>query len=654
MASINSSAGDNSRARAQPCLPGRRSRIPLELQVLEDRCTPAAVTSPTQAFISQAYLDLLNRPVDAGGLAAWTAVINQGGSHQQVITGIESSLEYREAEAGQLYTQLLHRPADAGGLTVWGQFLANGGSYQQAAALIAGSNEFFATQGGSTVSGFLNALFEDALGRQPDAAGLASLGQAISNGMSRSQAALLVFGSLEYDTDLVASSYERLLRRAADAPSLSFLAASVQNGFTYDQLIATLAGSAEYAGVTTSTSTALAASVTSPIVSQSVTFTATVQALEPGLGTPTGVVTFKNNGAFLAYGTLSSAGQATYTTTTLLPGSNSITATYNGNSAFSASIGTSALTVAKASTTTTLSSTPSSPVIGQSITLTAMVNVNSPGSGFGFGNVTFKDTTTGTTLGTATVDALSGIATLSVSTLGLGAHSITASYAGDVGGNFNASTSSALALTVGPANTQTTVQTSLTPSVFGQNVTFTATVAAVSPGTGTPTGNVTFVDTTTGTTLGSGVLSSGTTTLTVSSVPVGTNTITATYGGDTGGTFTTSSGTTTQVVNQALSSTSLISSENPSNLADPVTFTVQVAAVSPGAGTPTGSVNFVNTTTNTPLGTGTLNSNGTASVTVPSGGFVTGGSATYVISATYAGDTNFQTSISNNISQIVN
>ena len=90
-------------------------------------------------------------------------------------------------------------------------------------------------------------------------------------------------------------------------------------------------------------------------------------------------------------------------------------------------------------------------------------------------------------------------------------------------------------------NTTTTTLTSSSPnntSVFGQSVTFTATVAVVRPGTGTPTGTVTFKDGST--TLGTGTLSGGVTTLTVPStspliaaLAVGTHSITADYGGDT-------------------------------------------------------------------------------------------------------------------------
>ena len=68
-------------------------------------------------------------------------------------------------------------------------------------------------------------------------------------------------------------------------------------------------------------------------------------------------------------------------------------------------------------------------------------------------------------------------------------------------------------------------------SVFGQPVTFTATVTANSPGAGTPTGTVTFKDGSS--TLGTGTLNgSGQATFTTSTLAVGSHSITASYGGD--------------------------------------------------------------------------------------------------------------------------
>jgi hypothetical protein len=79
-----------------------------------------------------------------------------------------------------------------------------------------------------------------------------------------------------------------------------------------------------------------------------------------------------------------------------------------------------------------------------------------------------------------------------------------------------------------PTTTTTAVTSSSDPSVFGQTVTFTATVTP--QGSGSPTGTVTFHDGST--TLGTSSLSSGTATFTISTLAIGTHSITAVYSGD--------------------------------------------------------------------------------------------------------------------------
>lgn len=85
-----------------------------------------------------------------------------------------------------------------------------------------------------------------------------------------------------------------------------------------------------------------------------------------------------------------------------------------------------------------------------------------------------------------------------------------------------------------PPSTGTTIRSSINPSLFGQAVTFTATVSSPA---GTPSGTVTFFDN--GAALGTGALNNGAATFVASSLAVGTHSITATYGGGAG--FPTSS-----------------------------------------------------------------------------------------------------------------
>jgi streptogramin lyase len=179
------------------------------------------------------------------------------------------------------------------------------------------------------------------------------------------------------------------------------------------------------------------------------------------------------------------------------------------------------LDLPQAATTTALRTSAPTAVFGQPVTLTA--TVNSP-AGTPTGTVTFKDGNT--VLGFAAVNA-AGQATLTL-TLGVGSHALTASFAAT--GAFTGSTSAIVAETVNPAAKATSLRASANSVLTGRPVTFAATVTAVAPGAGTPTGTVTFMDG--HTVLGTGALnSSGAATLTISSLPVGQHAITAVYSG---------------------------------------------------------------------------------------------------------------------------
>jgi hypothetical protein len=207
-----------------------------------------------------------------------------------------------------------------------------------------------------------------------------------------------------------------------------------------------------------------------------------------------------------------------------------ITASFAGDSpTYLASSDTSkSFTVMKAPTTTTLAVSPASPsVFGQPVTLTATVSPNDNG-----GSVKFLDGAS--TIAGCSAQPVTGAsthtATCTTGALSVGNHTITAVYSGD--GNYLSSTSSGVPYTVNKAMTTTTLSASPAGgSTFGQAVTFTAAVAPVPPGAGTPTGTVAF--TVDGTAVGSQTLSPAShASLTTSSLSAGTHTIGAAYSGD--------------------------------------------------------------------------------------------------------------------------
>jgi hypothetical protein len=379
------------------------------------------------------------------------------------------------------------------------------------------------------------------------------------------------------------------------------------------------------------TTTTLASNVNPAAYGQTLSLVATVQ--PSGGGNATGSVTFFDGSTSLGTSTVSN-NLAQLTVPTLSVGSHTLTAQYSGDSKFAASTSAPVTeTINVSQTTTTVSPNINPSFFPQAVIFTAVVQGSAGGSPTG--TVTFFDGAT--SLGSASVST--NIAQLTLSNLSVGSHSITAKYAGDA--NFSTSTSSAVTQTINQAYTSTTVSTNLTPSAFGQTIIFTA---AVQPGFGgAPTGTVTFFDG--AASLGSSNLSAGSAQLALSNLSIGSHSITAKYNGDSN--FTSSpSSSIAQTIVQAATAASISSSANPSSYGQSVTFT---AAVSPAfSGTPTGTVTFFDGSTS--LGTSTL-SGGSATFTTAATALFPG---SHSISAKYNGDSNFLSSASSTLAQIVN
>ena len=149
--------------------------------------------------------------------------------------------------------------------------------------------------------------------------------------------------------------------------------------------------------------------------------------------------------------------------------------------------------------------------------------------------------------------------------------------------------SNALTYTYTAAPTTTTLVSSANPSAPGAVVSFTATVAPVPPATGSPTGTVTF--TVDGVPQAPVALVGGQATLSTSALAEGSHTVSAHYNGSASFAPSTSP-TLTQTVAAAATTTTLVSSANPSAPGAVVSFTATVAPVPPATGSPTGTVTF--------------------------------------------------------------
>jgi Bacterial Ig-like domain (group 3) len=273
-------------------------------------------------------------------------------------------------------------------------------------------------------------------------------------------------------------------------------------------------------------------SLTPSIVGEPVTFTTTLASTSGG-PVPLGSVAYSYtsgvndplNSTPVSLGTVPLVnGQATLTTSTLLPAHYHIIATYSGDALDGYSPGATTLVQAVLETTTTALSSSASPVaIGQNVTFTA--TVTRTGTAFvPIGSVSFFNGST--LLGSAKLNS-SGQATLATSFSTAGIDVITAVYYGDL--NFNTSVSPIFDETVGPTTT-TLTDNGPNPSNAGQAVSFTAVVS----GGSAITGETVFIEdaSNANAVVASPTLSGGTVTFSVASLNVGTHQLFAVYNGD--------------------------------------------------------------------------------------------------------------------------
>ncbi|WP_285684411.1 Ig-like domain repeat protein [Actinoplanes sp. NBRC 103695] len=400
-----------------------------------------------------------------------------------------------------------------------------------------------------------------------------------------------------------------------------------------------MAGSTGTATVTVNpaaTSTAVTASPDPSVSGEPVEVCAVVTVEAPGSGTPTGTVTLTGPGGLNQTVALDGTGEGCLTTATLATGT--VTGTYNGDSGRAGSTGTVSVTVDPAATTTTVVSAPEPSVTGESVEVCATVATTPPGSGTPTGSVTF----TGPGGLNQTV-ALDGAGEACITTTSLATGTVTATYGGDSVVTGSTGTAS---VTVNPADTSTAVTATPDPSVTSESVEICTAVTVTAPGTGMPTGTVTFT--------GPGGLNQtvaldGAGEACITTTSLATGTVTATYNGDSG--MAGSTGTAAVTVNPAPTTTTVLTAVRTGasvELCATVTFDAAPASLANsavaliadkagrdgavsmgGSGAPTGTVTF------TGLGglnqTAVLDSDGKACVTVTD---VAGGTAT----ATYSGD----------------
>ena len=212
----------------------------------------------------------------------------------------------------------------------------------------------------------------------------------------------------------------------------------------------------------------------------------TVTLSTTGVGTPTGTISLFDNGTFLQSKALTSP--TTFAVTFSTSGTHPLTATYTGDVNFAASTSpTYNLSVGYGTATSVVSSNGASILYDASLSIQVRVSPTTT-TGTPTGNVTLLEGTTALA-GPTALSAGTATFTLPARFSPAGSHTLTISYQGVTGSWAASSITAGIFVNYRPTN----VSVSSSPSpVYGDPVTFTATVKDTTSNTAVPGGTVSF------------------------------------------------------------------------------------------------------------------------------------------------------------------
>jgi hypothetical protein len=207
-------------------------------------------------FTMQQYRDFLGREGDPAGVTAWANLVAANTyTRTQAIDSFLSSQEFAGfvSPVVRLYFATYLRIPDYAGMTFnAGLVRAGTVTITQLADFFATSPEFVATYGALNNTQFVTLLYNNVLGRAPDAGGLAAWVSALTGGMTRGQVLRGFSDSPEYQAAmanevLVTMMYTAMLRRTPETSGFNaWLAILDALTLTREQVIGGFFLSTEY------------------------------------------------------------------------------------------------------------------------------------------------------------------------------------------------------------------------------------------------------------------------------------------------------------------------------------------------------------------------------------------------------------------------
>jgi hypothetical protein len=184
-----------------------------------------------QLFVRQQYRDIFLREGDQGGVAYWAGIIGAGTTtREQLISAFLRSAEFRDslAPVARLYLAYFDRAPDYNGLIFWMTRYQAGTPLTDISQAFAQSAEFVQRYGQKTNAEFVQLVYRNVLGRQPDAAGYTFwLGELDAGRRTRGGMMIAFSQSPEYvavaaPSVVVSMLYTAMMQRTPDAGGFSF------------------------------------------------------------------------------------------------------------------------------------------------------------------------------------------------------------------------------------------------------------------------------------------------------------------------------------------------------------------------------------------------------------------------------------------------
>ena len=181
------------------------------------------VSTGNPCFVQAAYLNLLGRFPTFEERNEWVAEIEGGLDRGSLAVRLAHSPEWARQVVTDLYLDILDRSPDPSGLQSWSTRLVAGTRTAEVGSDLYGSKEYFDKAGG-TNGDYVDAVYENLLGRLPDDEGRAYWIDRLDRGAETRVVARQFFLSLESNGKRVDTLYRHLLGRDSDPEGRSFWA----------------------------------------------------------------------------------------------------------------------------------------------------------------------------------------------------------------------------------------------------------------------------------------------------------------------------------------------------------------------------------------------------------------------------------------------